>query len=102
MARQDNMRTTGAGTTGAGRTAGATAASDVVVPVQAKTSAAAAFALVFGLSALITALLVVLSPVAVVFGLIAVVLGVVGIGRARANQVTGQQVVTGRGLAIGG
>lgn len=62
----------------------------------AKTSAAATFALVFGLSALFTALLALLAPLAVVFGLIGLVLGVVGMRMAR------QHGVTGRGVAIGG
>lgn len=61
-----------------------------------KTSAAAVFALVFGLSALFCALTAILSPVAVVFGLIAIVLGVVGLKKAKLPRVTG------RGVAIGG
>lgn len=63
---------------------------------KAKTSAAATFALVFGLSALFTALLALLAPLAVVFGLIGLVLGVVGLRMAK------KVGVTGRGLAIGG
>lgn len=61
-----------------------------------KTSAAAAFALVFGVSALICAVTAILSPLAVLFGLIAVVLGIVGMSMAR------RPGVTGRGVAIGG
>lgn len=61
-----------------------------------KTSAAAAFSLVFGLSALFTALLALLAPLAVLFGLIGLILGVVGMKKAK------QIDVTGRGVAIGG
>ncbi|HSK91561.1 MAG TPA: hypothetical protein VK875_09625 [Euzebyales bacterium] len=63
---------------------------------SAKTSAAATFALVFGLSSLFTALLALLAPLAVVFGLIGLILGIVGISKA--NQID----VTGKGVAIGG
>jgi hypothetical protein len=63
---------------------------------SAKTSAAATFALVFGLSSLFTALLALLAPLGVVFGLIGLVLGIVGISKA--NQID----VTGKGVAIGG
>lgn len=63
---------------------------------HAKTSAAAVFALVFGLSALFCALALFLAPLAVLFGLIALVLGVVGLSKAR------RPAVTGRGVAIGG
>ena len=62
----------------------------------AKTSAAAAFALVFGLSALFCALTAILAPAAVVFGLIGLVLGVAGLKMAR------RPGVTGRGVALGG
>lgn len=61
-----------------------------------KTSAAATFSLVFGLSALFTALLALLAPLAVLFGLIGLILGVVGMKKAK------QIDVTGRGVAIGG
>lgn len=64
--------------------------------VRPKTSAAAVFGLVFGLSALFCALTAVLSPVAVVFGLLAVVLSVIGLRKAKRWNVTG------RGVAIGG
>ncbi len=73
-----------------------------VDPVQhtemrpAKTSAAAVFALVFGLAALFCALTGILSPAAVLFGLIGIVLGVVGLKMAK------RVGVTGRGVAIGG
>lgn len=63
---------------------------------RAKTSAAAVFALVFGLSSLFCALALFLSPLAILFGLIAVVLGIVGLGKSRLPAVTG------RGVAIGG
>lgn len=62
----------------------------------AKTSAAAAFALVFGLAALFCALTAILAPAAVVFGLIGLLLGVAGIKMSR------RVGVTGRGVAIGG
>ena len=62
----------------------------------AKTSAAAVFALVFGLSALFCALTGILSPAAVLFGLIGIVLGVVGLKMAK------RVGVTGKGVALGG
>ena len=62
----------------------------------AKTSAAAAFALVFGLAALFCALTAILSPAAVLFGLIGIVLGIAGLKMAK------RPGVTGRGVAIGG
>ena len=62
----------------------------------AKTSAAAVFALVFGLSSLLSVLTVVLSPLALVLGIIGIILGVVGIKMAR------RPGVTGKGTAIGG
>lgn len=62
----------------------------------AKTSAAAAFALVFGLAALFCALTAILSPAAVLFGLIGLVLGIAGIKMAK------RPGVTGKGVAIGG
>jgi hypothetical protein len=71
-------------------------------PVKAKTSAAAVFALVFGLSSLIVALLVVLAPVAIVFGVIALVLGIVGLGKAKQRDPGAGPIVTGRGVAISG
>ena len=64
--------------------------------LPAKTSAAAAFALVFGVSALFCALTGILAPVAVVLGLIGIVLGIVGMKKGRLPGVTG------RGVAIGG
>lgn len=62
----------------------------------AKTSAAAAFSLVFGVSALLSVLTVLLSPLGVVLGLIGIVLGVVGMKMAK------RVGVTGKGVAIGG
>ncbi|HWH28483.1 MAG TPA: DUF4190 domain-containing protein [Mycobacteriales bacterium] len=62
----------------------------------AKTSAAAAFALVFGVAALFTALTAILAPVAVVLGLIGLILGIAGIKMSR------RVGVTGKGVAIGG
>jgi len=61
-----------------------------------KTSAAAAFALVFGLAALFCALTAILSPAAVVFGIIGIILGIAGMKMAKRPHVTG------RGVAIGG
>ena len=62
----------------------------------AKTSAAAVFALVFGLAALFCALTAILSPAAVLFGVIGVVLAIAGLKMAK------RPGVTGRGVAIGG
>jgi hypothetical protein len=61
-----------------------------------KTSAAAVFALVFGLSALFCALTAFLAPLGVAFGLIALILGIVGI------VMSNRPGVTGKGVAIGG
>lgn len=63
---------------------------------RAKTSAAAAFALVFGLAALFCALTGILAPAAVLFGLIGIVVGIAGM------KMTRRPGVTGRGVAIGG
>lgn len=64
--------------------------------LPAKTSAAATFALVFGLAALFSALTAVLAPLAVLFGVIGIVLGFAGLKMAR------RAGVTGKGVAIGG
>lgn len=64
--------------------------------LPAKTSAAAVFALVFGLSALFCALTAILSPAAVLFGLIGILLGIAGL------KMSKRPGVTGRGTAIGG
>jgi hypothetical protein len=61
-----------------------------------KTSAAAVFALVFGLAALFCALTAILAPAAVLFGIIGIVLGIVGLKMAKRPNVTG------KGVAIGG
>ncbi|CAN5671130.1 hypothetical protein BH24ACT13_BH24ACT13_10410 [soil metagenome] len=61
-----------------------------------KTSAAAAFALVFGLAALFCALTGLLSPFAILFGIIGIILGIVGM------KMAGRPGVTGKGVAIGG
>jgi len=63
---------------------------------RAKTSAAATFALVFGLAALLSVLTIILSPLGLVLGLIGIVLGVVGLKMAK------RPGVTGKGVAIGG
>ena len=62
---------------------------------SAKTSAAAVFALVFGLAALFCALTAILAPAAVVFGLIGIVLAFVGFKMARRLGVTGKGVAAG-------
>jgi hypothetical protein len=64
--------------------------------LPAKTSAAAVFALVFGLAALFCALTAILAPAAVVFGLVGLVLGVLG------RKMAGRPGVTGKGVALGG
>lgn len=63
---------------------------------RAKTSAAAAFALVFGLSALFCTLIVFLAPLGVLFGLIALILGIAGI------VMSNRAGITGKGVAVGG
>lgn len=63
---------------------------------HAKTSAAAVFALVFGLSALFCALALILSPLAILFGIIGLILGIVGMKKGALPDVTG------RGVAISG
>jgi hypothetical protein len=68
--------------------------SHAVLP--AKTSAAAAFTLVFGLAALFCALTAILAPAAVLFGLIGIGLGVA------AMKMVKRPGVTGKGVAIGG
>ena len=69
---------------------------DLPEGAPAKTSAAAVFALVFGLVALLAALTGLLAPVAVLFGLIGLILGVVG------NRAAKKPLTTGKGVAIGG
>ncbi|KKK05741.1 DUF4190 domain-containing protein [Micromonospora sp. HK10] len=78
---------------GAGRNAATRPAAG---PTRAKTSAAATFALVFGVAALLSVLTAILASVGLVLGIIGVILGIVGL---RMSQRPG---VTGRGVAIGG
>jgi hypothetical protein len=61
-----------------------------------KTSAAAVFSLVFGLSALLAVLTLILTPLALVLSLIGIALGAVAFSMIRRPEVTG------RGVAIGG
>lgn len=78
------------------------------VLATAKTSAAATFGLVFGLSALFCALTAILAPAAVVFGLLGLVLSIVGIKKGKLPHVTGHKLALGGlvtallGLLIGG
>ena len=65
----------------------------------ARTSVAAALALVFGVSALTCALSVVLSPVALVLGVMGIILGVVGFKMAKRVGITGK-VVAMTGLLL--
>lgn len=67
-----------------------------VITKPARTSVAAAFALIFGLAALISVLTVILSPVGLVLAIIGLILGVIGIRMARRTGITG------KGVAIGG
>ncbi|MEH0845607.1 hypothetical protein V6U81_24770 [Micromonospora sp. CPCC 205711] len=62
----------------------------------AKTSAAATFALVFGVAALLSVLSAILAWIGLILGIIGVVLGLVGLKMSR------RPGVTGRGVAIGG
>jgi predicted membrane protein len=62
----------------------------------AKTSAAAAFALVFGVSALLSVLTVIIGPLGIVLALVGIILGVVGMRNAK------RVGVTGKGVALGG
>ncbi|MEH0985364.1 hypothetical protein [Micromonospora psammae] len=62
----------------------------------AKTSAAATFALVFGVAALLSVLTAILAWVGLPLGIIGVILGIVGLKMSR------RPGVTGRGVAIGG
>lgn len=64
--------------------------------LPAKTSAAAAFALVFGVAALFSALTAILAPAAVLLGLIGIVLGIIAL------KMVKRPGVTGKGVAIGG
>lgn len=62
----------------------------------AKTSVAAAFALIFGVAALLFVLSVILSPVGLVLSIIGIILGIIGMKRGA------QPGLTGKGVAIGG
>ncbi|MGC4806061.1 hypothetical protein [Micromonospora sp. DT233] len=62
----------------------------------AKTSAAAAFSLVFGVAALFSTLTAILATIGLILGIIGIILGVFGLKMAR------RPGVTGRGVAIGG
>ncbi|SBT65928.1 hypothetical protein GA0070622_2943 [Micromonospora sediminicola] len=73
--------------TRAGRTRSGTAA---------KTSTAAALALVFGVAALFSVLTAILAWIGVVLAIVGVVLGIVGL------KMAARPGVTGRGVAIGG
>jgi len=65
----------------------------------AKTSAAAAFALVFGLLAFCSVLTVILAPLAVVLAIVGIILGVVGLRMSRRVGITGRSVAIG-GLVL--
>jgi hypothetical protein len=65
-------------------------------PEAARTSAAATFALVFGVAALVSALTAILASVGLVLGIVGIVLGVVGL------RMAARPGVTGRGVALGG
>lgn len=62
----------------------------------AKTSAAAAFALVFGVSALLAVLTVIVAPLGIVLAIIGLILGIVGIRNAK------RVGVAGKGVGLGG
>ncbi len=63
---------------------------------RARTSAAAVFALIFGLLALLAALTGLLAPVAVVLGIVGLILAIIGMKAGKKPHTTG------RGVAIGG
>ena len=86
-------------TTGADVTGRMSGTHETVRPVDTlrhKTSAAAVFALVFGLAALFCALTAILSPAALLFGLIGIVLGIAGL------KMSKRPGVHGHGVAVGG
>ncbi|KOX13459.1 DUF4190 domain-containing protein [Micromonospora profundi] len=64
--------------------------------VNAKTSAAATFALVFGVAGLLSVLTAILAWIGLILGIIGVILGIFGLKMSR------RPGVTGRGVAIGG
>ena len=98
--------TTGADVTG--RMSGTTTTERPTSGLVHKTSAAAVFALVFGLAALFCALTGLLAPVAVVFGIIGIVLGIAGLKMSKRPGITGHGVAVGGlatavlGLVLGG
>ena len=123
IGQDDRFATTGTGSDVTGRMSGTddrdrvqrdtTARHDLLrshesVLATAKTSAAATFGLVFGLSALFCALTAILAPAAVVFGLIGLVLSIVGIKKGKLPHVTGHKLAIGGlvtallGLLLGG
>lgn len=63
---------------------------------RAKTSAAAAFSLVFGVAAFFSVLTAILAWIGLLLGIIGVILAIVGLKMSR------RPGVTGRGVAIGG
>ncbi|GLZ62285.1 MULTISPECIES: hypothetical protein [Micromonospora] len=63
---------------------------------RAKTSAAATFALVFGVAGLFSVLTAILAWLGLVLGIIGIILGIVGLKMSR------RPGVTGRGVSIGG
>ncbi len=66
-----------------------------------KTSAAATFGLIFGLSALICALTAILAPVAIVLAIIGLIVAIVGIKKAKLPGITGGGVAkTGLVMSI--
>lgn len=66
-----------------------------VVDGHAKTSTAAVFGLVFGLSSLLSALTGLLAPLAIVLGIIGIILAGVGLHMSK------KPLVTGHGTAVG-
>jgi Na+/melibiose symporter-like transporter len=68
-----------------------------VPSTRAKTSAAAALALVFGVSALVSWLV---PPLAILFGVIALILGMAGASKANGYSVTGKGIAI-TGLILG-
>ncbi|WBB67548.1 hypothetical protein [Micromonospora sp. WMMD812] len=62
----------------------------------AKTSAAATFALVFGVSALICVLTAILAWAGIILGIIGIIVGIFGL------RMAARPGVTGRGVTIGG
>lgn len=83
------------------RTDGRRTGGPAVEQARAKTSAAAAFALAFGVAAFVLVLTAILAPVGLVFGIVGLILGIVGIVTSRRVGVTGKGVaITGLVLSI--